>query len=445
MGPALIEDRTAGGTGRVFIARRHDIVREILATDTIFSLRHYDDRLDQIANGARYFVSDDQPGRDRRLVKLAAAQAYVEKLIGAGPIPRGAPYLDWIAAIARDEAQRAAAILHQRQGPPQPFNFIRDYVFIVTYRAAARVFGVAMPERMPLLVLIYMLLRTLVADRSWPHPSGQSTAATTLVALMHAPFGFVFNPGRNSNYILKLIARASAEKCLSIINSAIDRPDLAPPASLLAALLADAPPPAGQDRADIRSILFEFAGAIGLIASRTTADIAALLTKPEAASSVGIDWATVAARLRTSTAGDSHAIMNELVRLTANTKLSRTVRTGVDFHGIALDADDWIILDIAAASRDPHVFASPDRFNPDPARPIIAFGPTDGKHACYGQFIARTLIREMILVADEWFEPCPGTALEVLGELPDAMAWRCRPQRRDFICATEVARASAAF
>ncbi len=445
MAPALIEDKTQGSSGRVFIARRHDIVREILETDTIFSLRHYDDRLDQIANGARYFVSDDQTGRDRRLAKLAAAQARVEKIIGAGPIPLGAPYLEWVAAIACDEARRAAAILHKRQGPPQPFNFIRDYVFIVTYRAAARIFGVVMPERLPPLVWVYMLTRTLVFGRNWPHPSGQSAAATTLLALMHAPFGFVFNPGRDSPWVLKLCARVSAAKCLSIIDAAIDRPDLAPPESLLAALLAETPQPKGQDRRDVRSILFEFAGAISLIASRTMGDIAALLTKPDAQASLGIDWPMLTARLRMCSPDESHAIINELVRLTANTQLARTVREQVNFHGIALKAGDWIVLDIAAATRDPDAFPDPDRFKPDPKRPVIAFGPTDGKHACYGQFIARTLIREMILVADEWFEPCPGTALEKFAELPDAMEWRCRPQRRDFNCATEIAAASAAF
>lgn len=444
MAPALIKDQTQGSSGRMFIARQYDIVTEILKTDTIFSLRHYDDRLDQIANGARYFVSDDQTGRDRRLAKLAAAQARVEKVIGAAPIPDGSAYLDWVAAIARDEAQRAAAILHRRQAPLQPFNFIREYVFIVTYRASARIFGVVMPERMPLLVRIYMLARTLLFDRNWPHPSGQSTAATTLFALMHAPFGVVFNPDRDSPWFLKLLARFSAKECLSIIDAAIDRPDLAPPESLLAALLAETPQPTGQERSDMRSILFEFAGAIGVIASRTMSDIAALLTNPDAGAAVGTDWPTVAARLRTCTPDDSHAIMNELVRLTTNTKLSRTVREDVVFDGVALEAGDWVVLDIGAATRDPNAFPDPDRFKPDLTRPVIAFGPTDGKHACYGQFIARTLIREMILVADEWFEPCPGAALEIFAELPDAMAWLCRPQRREFNCATEIAAASAA-
>ena len=66
----------------------------------------------------------------------------------------------------------------------------------------------------------------------------------------------------------------------------------------------------------------------------------------------------------------------------------RATKRAVDLEGVTIPANQFVVVSIGAANRDPRQFADPDRF--DPARdpnPHIAFG--HGMHFCMGAPLAR--------------------------------------------------------
>jgi len=81
--------------------------------------------------------------------------------------------------------------------------------------------------------------------------------------------------------------------------------------------------------------------------------------------------------------------------------------------GVPIRSGEWVLLNIAAANRDPEVFASPEVF--DPARRPrrgLAFGV--GQHFCVGAHLAR---RELAVALDVVLERLPGLMLTA----PDAV------------------------
>jgi cytochrome P450 len=67
----------------------------------------------------------------------------------------------------------------------------------------------------------------------------------------------------------------------------------------------------------------------------------------------------------------------------------------VSFDGRMVCAGDPVLLNIAAANRDPAVFGNPDEFEPErPGNRHFAFG--GGIHRCIGSNLARTAVRVAI-------------------------------------------------
>jgi len=85
----------------------------------------------------------------------------------------------------------------------------------------------------------------------------------------------------------------------------------------------------------------------------------------------------------------------------------RIATTDVTWRGIEIPAGTWILMAIAAANRDPEVYADPDRF--DIGRRAVAsvsFG--NGPHVCLGQFLALAQLETAVRVL---LERLPGLRL----------------------------------
>lgn len=76
-----------------------------------------------------------------------------------------------------------------------------------------------------------------------------------------------------------------------------------------------------------------------------------------------------------------------------------TATTPIEFAGVEVPADTWVLFGIAGANRDPAVFADPDRYDPTrEAGDALTFGP--GLKSCPGMHLARknlTVALEVLL------------------------------------------------
>ena len=66
-----------------------------------------------------------------------------------------------------------------------------------------------------------------------------------------------------------------------------------------------------------------------------------------------------------------------------------SARQPIEFRGVTIPASTFCLFAIAAANRDPAVFADPDRFDieRDSSRKLLSFGP--GPRLCPGMHLAR--------------------------------------------------------
>ena len=85
--------------------------------------------------------------------------------------------------------------------------------------------------------------------------------------------------------------------------------------------------------------------------------------------------------------------IEESLRLTTPLSLfARTVRAEAQVGGVNFDRGDRIMINLAAANRDPRVFTEPEMFDTRRAKmPHVAFGR--GLHTCTGQHLARAEMR----------------------------------------------------
>lgn len=79
----------------------------------------------------------------------------------------------------------------------------------------------------------------------------------------------------------------------------------------------------------------------------------------------------------------------------------------IEFAGVSIPADAWVLFGFAAANRDPRAYPDPHRFDParDPER-LLTFGP--GARQCPGMHIAR---KELEIALDVFCERLPGMRL----------------------------------
>jgi cytochrome P450 len=136
----------------------------------------------------------------------------------------------------------------------------------------------------------------------------------------------------------------------------------------------------------------------------------------------GIDttWSTIGASLwHLATHGDDRrrlvaepellpVAVEEFLRAYAPVTVARVVTSDIDFQGCPMKAGDQVLLNFAAANRDPEVFENPDELIIDRAiNRHITFG--SGIHRCAGSNLARMELR---VALEEWLRRIPEFHLE---------------------------------
>jgi hypothetical protein len=100
--------------------------------------------------------------------------------------------------------------------------------------------------------------------------------------------------------------------------------------------------------------------------------------------------------------------MEEFLRAFAPVTMGRLVKQDMEWHGVEMKAEDWILLSFPAANRDPEKFNRPDEVVIDrEVNKHAAFGL--GIHRCVGSHLARMELRVALEV---WLERFPNFSLE---------------------------------
>ncbi|WP_345060913.1 cytochrome P450 [Streptomyces rameus] len=107
-------------------------------------------------------------------------------------------------------------------------------------------------------------------------------------------------------------------------------------------------------------------------------------------------------------------LVEEALRLEAPFHfVPRTATRPVALRGQVIEPGQRVALVVAAANRDPEVYAEPDRFRLPapglPERPHLAFGA--GHHFCLGAGLARLTLVEAIRAVGNWVGDRPGGAV----------------------------------
>ncbi|MFO0688620.1 MAG: cytochrome P450 [Myxococcota bacterium] len=98
-------------------------------------------------------------------------------------------------------------------------------------------------------------------------------------------------------------------------------------------------------------------------------------------------------------------VVEELLRWESPVAITPRVSAAepIEFEGVAIPADAWVLFCYAAANRDPLVYRRPHRFDPSrPAGHLLSFGP--GPRQCPGMHIAR---KELGVALDAFCERLP--------------------------------------
>jgi cytochrome P450 len=107
--------------------------------------------------------------------------------------------------------------------------------------------------------------------------------------------------------------------------------------------------------------------------------------------------------------------MEELLRAYGPVTMARLVKEDMDWRGVEMKAEDWVLLSFPAANRDPAQFDRADEIVIDrEVNRHAAFGL--GIHRCVGSHLARMELRVALEV---WLERIPVFALED----PSAVTW----------------------
>jgi cytochrome P450 len=107
--------------------------------------------------------------------------------------------------------------------------------------------------------------------------------------------------------------------------------------------------------------------------------------------------------------------MEELLRAYGPVTMARLVKEDMDWHGVEMKAEDWVLLSFPAANRDPAQFDRADEVVIDrQVNRHAAFGL--GVHRCVGSHLARMELRVALEV---WLERIPAFGLDD----PSAVTW----------------------
>jgi hypothetical protein len=438
-GPALVraegEFKVPQGKS-VFIAAKHAHITAILNNEEAYTLCHYDTLLEEVAGDIRYFVGKSTKERTERVNMLRAAQSKINEATKTDAAPHGKSYNSWVEEIVREEIAAILLCLQKVRGHSAPVNLIREVITWTCYRVAYRILGVEILPARSLLAQILIWVRNWLTKSEPVKLQGSYGASVTLNMLLSILFGHVFGTIASSNKVLALAAKWAVADSLKGLNLQLLNPKLHPENTLISALFA-----VREDfheirdnvyASHVRSIIYELEGAMIVVVGKALADIASLLLEGDPKEH-GTSWAEVITLLKSEADNDvmTTKVINELLRLSGGTRLVRTVAEDHTYQKIELKKHDVILLLVDEGSRDEAAFSNPERFDIHRAGPsqFITFGPINGPHACYGQSIARTMIKEVMLAIDANLFPAEVCKRSDFFNLPDNMAWCFRADR----------------
>jgi hypothetical protein len=420
-GPRLV--RVMGGkTGAVYYAARCADVTAILHDPGTFDLSLYDDTLAASAGDVQFILGVDSADRDERVALLHAAQAHVGTVLISGTPPSSARFVSWTENIACEKSAQVLHCLHRDRMRDGRFNAVREYGYLVTYLCAQRIFGISGPDKMPALAKIFMLARNITGNGRILRPKDDFAAASTMLIWSHIIFGNLFGNAGGANGVMTSAAKRAAKAYNKMLAATISRGKADHPDSLLAGMFAVRTqfPGISDERyaRHMRAILFELIGAMTILVGTSFARIIELTTGKDG-KAAGIEWSGLIKQL----SGDE-PVIDECLRLNpTTTQLARHAAKPALIGTIELEAGAIIHILSGAACRDPRAFDNPDIYAPSHSRPYLNFGPTGGAHACYGQHMARAVLRQMIPALDKVAQPVAGSFRNFIA-LPDDMTWQ---------------------
>jgi cytochrome P450 len=202
---------------------------------------------------------------------------------------------------------------------------------------------------------------------------------------------------------------AAAQRVIEIAGATIASRRASPPGDWLDTLIAQSPDDGSLDAAPVRAVVALITGGHHSTSRGIGSLFARLLTDPALRALVDQD------------PGRLSAAADEVLRLhTPLPSFSRRASEDTSIGGTAIGADQQVLLDYAAANRDPGVYPEPERFELDRRPQHLAFGW--GRHRCVGMHLARA---EMRIAAAELLAFAPDL------ELAEPVRWRgpAEPER----------------
>lgn len=412
------------------IARHKDITAVLTgAHKNKVDLSHYDDLLGSAAQDVRFFLgvnSDDQKQRWEILSKAMGVDPAISRT--------NIQQIDEIATKATSTAN--SHHFHGKSSAGE-FNAVREYGYFIPYLAAKEFVGLELPQKPSFWLWAFIKLRNIAAPGS-VKLEGEITPAMRLLLWSHMVFGHLFANIGDRKALISKLASGSAKSYSAHISQAYKNADATSKNSLLnrfKQVRQDFPNinDAEYER-HVRSIVFEFCGAMQILVGTSFANILAIIYDHD------IELPRFLELLKDK--GD--VVLDEALRLNPTTStVYRVAIKEIKIGDQVIKPGELICLMIGHGCKDPDVFDSPDRFSVDPADGLkrdrldyLNFGPneavqnpsnpTDNTHPCFGQYWARTLLKSMLTGLAQFPKLEPkldddGTVLSRLGGIPDSL------------------------
>jgi len=450
-----IKARNEDEPGYLHCLARHQDCAAILRDEETFDLRLYDASFEELGDDLYALLGAHSEDRERRMNMLLSATQIIGETADAqggkeaaaedetaGPQGHAA-LLTRVEQVSRAHAKKILQIIYREhhRGPQSEtrFNAVREYMYMVTYQSVREIIGLPLPEKMSKTVRLLTFFRNLKSvffERLQRFaPTGDLAASTNMHLWLLVINAQVVGYGSGKNAPLSFFARDAMKHFLSAVEQVLDRPELIAPGSLAEALFdADvrkkfAELDEDQYRIQARNIIIELIVAMGGLMPLAMVNIMDFIFGPEAAAA-GTSSHSILAALENPE--NANAVLNEALRLQPPAvRLFRRVTKNVELGDVKLTKGDWIALLMSAATRDETTFSQPHFFRADRRGDYLEFGLDGGAHSCFGQHIARTIIRVMIQelkdAAEPVFAPEEKGMHRFLGAIPDDMAWRFLP------------------
>ena len=380
---------------------RHADIMALLTGDlkNKVDLSHYDDLLGAAAQDVRFFLGEKTEDQDKRWAILSKAMSLEPGLSRIN--------LEAIDEIATRATSTANAHHFSTKSGAGEFNAVREYGYLIPYHASKEFVGLELPEKPSFWLRAFMIARNIAAPGS-VKLTGEITPASRLLLWSHMIFGHLFANIGDRKSIISFFASGSAKSYNAHIKRAFQNAQSCPKNSLLyrfRRVRHDFHEVSDEEyERHVRSIVFEFCGAMQILVGSSFANILATIYDRNIGLSNFLELL--------NDKGD--VVLDEALRLNPTTTTVYRVATAKFKIGDQIiKPGELICLMIGAACKDPDVFDNPVEFSVDPGDGLrrdpldyLNFGPNevrpnslnpkDNTHPCFGQYWARTLLKSML-------------------------------------------------